>query len=119
MRRKSSKDVFSGYLGHRGTLFDPFSTDILDWDPFARLVLGRRPARTNVEWRETANAHIITADLPGVRRREEGEVEDGSVLRINGEMTEEVEQGDTWHRWSGGGGASAGDFGCRRTPTWR
>ncbi|CAL9121074.1 unnamed protein product, partial [Musa textilis] len=28
-------------------------------------------------------------------------------------------RGDTWHRWSGGGGASAGDSGCRRTPTWR
>ncbi|URE12961.1 hypothetical protein MUK42_22452, partial [Musa troglodytarum] len=54
--------------------------------------IGTALARTNVDWQGTANAHIITANLPRVKREQvkvDVEVEDGSVLRINGEMTEE------------------------------
>ncbi|URE37848.1 hypothetical protein MUK42_03403 [Musa troglodytarum] len=57
-------------------------------------------ARTNVDWRETENSHIFTAEIPGVRKEEvKVEVEEGNVLRISGERTKaEEDVGDTWHR---------------------
>ncbi|KAJ3695605.1 hypothetical protein LUZ60_000982 [Juncus effusus] len=93
-------------------IFDP--TDM--WDPFGGASsgwlweTGRRGgkgedettaiARANVDWCETDKAHIITADIPGVRKEElKVEVEDNNVLRISGERVKEEEQkDDTWHR---------------------
>ncbi|XP_073009251.1 17.6 kDa class I heat shock protein-like [Typha latifolia] len=97
------------WIGGRG-VFDPFTADL--WDPFSGTSgvwnTGRSTgsddttaiARTNVDWCETEKAHIITADLPGLKKEEvKVEVEDGNVLRISGERTkEEEEKGDTWHR---------------------
>ncbi|WOK91604.1 16.9 kDa class I heat shock protein 1 [Canna indica] len=97
--------------GGRG-VFDPFSQDV--WDPLAGFGslsawdVGRRDggdgtttlARTNVDWRETDNAHIFAAEIPGVRKEEvKVEVEEGNILRISGERSKEQEdKGDTWHR---------------------
>ncbi|RRT35110.1 hypothetical protein B296_00043562 [Ensete ventricosum] len=106
--------------GGRGA-YDPFALEA--WDPFAGFGnwmwdTGRRGvgddttalARTNVDWRETENSHIFTAEIPGVAystwmtgvRKEEVkvEVEEGNILRISGERTkaEEEDVGDTWHR---------------------
>ncbi|KAJ4761515.1 hypothetical protein LUZ62_026560 [Rhynchospora pubera] len=90
-------------------IFDPFSADL--WDPFSQGSSsgGRRGrseddatalARANVDWRETDKAHIITAEIPGVKKEEvKVEVEDNNVLRISGQRDkEEEEKGDTWHR---------------------
>ncbi|XP_010937051.1 17.6 kDa class I heat shock protein [Elaeis guineensis] len=99
------------WVGGRG-VFDPFSVDLWDpwstgnwlWDTSGRRTAGSDEtsalARTNVDWRETATAHIFTADLPGVRKEEvKVEVEDGNVLRISGEkVKEEEDKTDTWHR---------------------
>lgn len=57
-------------------------------------------AGARMDWRETADAHVFKADLPGVRKDEvKVEVEDGRVLQISGERRREAEERtDTWHR---------------------
>ncbi|KAL6316851.1 hypothetical protein AAG906_022569 [Vitis piasezkii] len=47
-------------------------------------------AHAHVDWRETDNAHVFRADLPGVRREElKVQVEDNNILKISGEKTKE------------------------------
>ncbi|XP_050209071.1 18.1 kDa class I heat shock protein-like [Mercurialis annua] len=96
--------------GRRSNIFDPFSLDI--WDPFEGFPLftGANPpqpqretaaiAATRVDWKETPEAHIFTADLPGLKKEEvKVEVEDDRVLQISGERTkEQEEENDKWHR---------------------
>ncbi|KAL5980975.1 hypothetical protein ACLOJK_028895 [Asimina triloba] len=55
---------------------------------------------TAVDWRETEAAHIITLELPGVRKEElKVQVEDDRFLEISGERGKEEEEktGETWH----------------------
>ena len=103
-------------FGQRSNVFDPFSLDV--WDPFQgwpfeRSVTGgtSRPgggalsetaafADTRIDWRETPEAHVFKADLPGLKKEEvKVEVEEGRVLQISGERSKEVEEkNDKWHR---------------------
>ncbi|RRT46814.1 hypothetical protein B296_00028726 [Ensete ventricosum] len=98
----------------RSNIFDPFSLDV--WDPFRgfpfdafRSLSETRPgfvsetsafANTRIDWKETPEAHVFKADLPGVKREEvKVEVEEGGVLQISGERSkEEEEKSDKWHR---------------------
>ncbi|XP_021769094.1 18.3 kDa class I heat shock protein-like [Chenopodium quinoa] len=95
----------------RSNIFDPFSLDV--WDPFFDLPssLTTVPrsgtasetaafANARIDWRETQEAHVFKADLPGVKKEEvKVEVEDGNVLRISGQRAREKEEkNDTWHR---------------------
>ncbi|KAM1126169.1 hypothetical protein ACFX2B_040880 [Malus domestica] len=94
--------------GRRSSDFDPFSLDI--WDPFEGLgTLANFPssarettaiANTRIDWKETPEAHIFKADLPGIKKEEvKVEVEDGRVLQISGERSREQEdKNDKWHR---------------------
>ncbi|KAE7998686.1 hypothetical protein FH972_003205 [Carpinus fangiana] len=57
-------------------------------------------ANTRVDWKETPEAHIFKADLPGLKK--EGvkvQVEDGRVLQISGERSrDQEEKNDKWHQ---------------------
>ncbi|XP_012858607.1 PREDICTED: 17.6 kDa class I heat shock protein-like [Erythranthe guttata] len=101
----------SFFTGRRSNVFDPFSLDL--WDPFegspfSGTVAGQSAsaretsavANTRIDWRETPEAHVFKADLPGLKKEEvKVEVEDGRVLQISGERSRENEEKtDTWHR---------------------
>nr|ABW81200.1 putative heat-schock protein 1 [Arabidopsis cebennensis] len=85
-------------------IFDPFSLDV--WDPFKELTsssLSRENSaivNARVDWRETPEAHVFKADLPGLKKEEvKVEIEEDSVLKISGERhVEKEDKNDTWHR---------------------
>ncbi|WOH12197.1 hypothetical protein DCAR_0831697 [Daucus carota subsp. sativus] len=96
----------SFFGGRRSNVFDPFSLDI--WDPFQGLPLinseyGKETAafaNTRIDWKETPEAHVFIADLPGLRKEEvKVEVEEGKVLQISGERKRDKEEkNEKWHR---------------------
>ena len=104
--------VPSLFGGRRSNGFDPFSLDA--WDPFegfftpsalanasgstARDIAAFTNAR--VDWKETPEAHVFKADLPGLKKEEvKVEVEDKNILQISGERSKENEEkNDKWHR---------------------
>ncbi|KAK1649632.1 hypothetical protein QYE76_067437 [Lolium multiflorum] len=101
-------------LIQRGTGFDPFSLGF--WDPFDGFPFGTGAAggglvpRTSsetaafagarIDWKETPEAHVFKADVPGLKKEEvKVEVQDGNVLQISGERSKDQEEKtDTWHR---------------------
>ena len=97
-------------LVRRSSVFDPFSLDL--WDPFDSMFRSVVPsasasdsetaafANARIDWKETPEAHVFKADLPGVKKEEvKVEVEDGNVLVISGERSKEKEdKNDKWHR---------------------
>ncbi|KAF3332460.1 class I heat shock protein-like protein [Carex littledalei] len=94
----------------RSNIFDPFSLDV--WDPFQGFPFNNNRslstfdnetstfANARIDWKETPEAHIIKADIPGVKKEEvKVEVEEGNVLKISGERNKEQEEkNDKWHR---------------------
>ncbi|KAI3989703.1 hypothetical protein MKX01_009195 [Papaver californicum] len=103
----------SFFSNQRSNVFDPFSLDI--WDPFQGFpfstgaLTGQQGggsdetsqlANTRIDWKETPDAHVFRADLPGVKKEEvKVEVEEGRVLQISGERSRESEEkNDKWHR---------------------
>ncbi|XP_062172323.1 17.3 kDa class I heat shock protein-like [Alnus glutinosa] len=106
--------LIPSFFGDRGrsNVFDPFSLDL--WDPFRdspfRSALSTyfpdssletsAFVSTRIDWKETPEAHVLKADLPGLRKEEvKVEVEDDRVLQISGERNVEKEdKNDTWHR---------------------
>ncbi|KAL8260392.1 hypothetical protein R6Q59_028345 [Mikania micrantha] len=93
--------------GRRSRIFNPFSLDI--WDPFREFPIPSSSdlseeasalVNARVDWKETPEAHIFKADLPGIKKEEvKVEVEDGNVLQICGERNVEKEdKNDKWHR---------------------
>ena len=99
--------VPSFFGGRRSSIFDPFAMDI--WDPFKDLPFPTSSdasretsalVNTRVDWKETPEAHVFRADLPGIKKEEvKVEVEDDRVLQISGERNVEKEdKNDTWHR---------------------
>ncbi|KAG2561068.1 21.9 kDa heat shock protein-like [Panicum virgatum] len=90
-------------------LDDPFR--VLEQSPFSavsaapsRVAGGAEAAGVALarcDWKETPDAHVISVDVPGVRREDvRVEVEEGSrVLRVSGERrAEEEKEGERWHR---------------------
>ncbi|CAA6672351.1 unnamed protein product [Spirodela intermedia] len=108
--------LIPAFFGRRSTnVCDPFSLDV--WDPFQGFPFGNNHnshslsrrgwdsetsafAGTRVDWKETPEAHVFTADLPGVKKEEvKVEVEEGRILQISGQRNKEKEEKrDRWHR---------------------
>lgn len=105
--------IIPSFFGRRTNIFDPFSLDI--WDPFEGITFNfdaltpslptfsretTAIANTKIDWKETPEAHIFKADLPGIKKDEvKVEVEEERVLQISGERSkEEEEKTDKWHR---------------------
>ncbi|KAL1809013.1 hypothetical protein ACET3Z_026003 [Daucus carota] len=96
--------------GRRSNVFDPFSLDI--FDPFHDFpnVLSTAAgggqneataiANMRIDWKETPEAHVFKADMPGLKKEEvKVEVEEGRVLQISGERSrEQEEKNDKYHR---------------------
>ncbi|KAK9061104.1 hypothetical protein SSX86_018284 [Deinandra increscens subsp. villosa] len=103
--------IVPNFFGRRrSNVFDPFSLDV--WDPFEGFPFNNslsdqvRSSETasfvnaNIDWKETDDAHVFKADVPGLKKEEvKVEVEDDRVLQISGERNKESEEkNDTWHR---------------------
>ncbi|KAK9158930.1 hypothetical protein Scep_005504 [Stephania cephalantha] len=102
----------SVFGGRRSNVFDPISLEV--WDPFQDFpsfaVSAPRSefsndeaaqfANTRIDWKETPEAHVFKADLPGLKKEEvKVEVEEGRVLQISGERRKEKEEkNDKWRR---------------------
>ncbi|XP_027917809.1 17.3 kDa class I heat shock protein-like [Vigna unguiculata] len=96
----------------RSNVFDPFSLDV--WDPFKdfpfpnslssslpdSVTQNSAFVSTRVDWKETPEAHVFKADIPGLKKEEvKVEIQDDNVLQISGERNVENEdKNDTWHR---------------------
>uniref|UniRef100_A0A0D9VSB0 SHSP domain-containing protein n=1 Tax=Leersia perrieri TaxID=77586 RepID=A0A0D9VSB0_9ORYZ len=103
-------------LIRRSNVFDPFSLDL--WDPFDGFPFGSSGsssgslfprgassetaafAGARIDWKETPEAHVFKADVPGLKKEEvKVEVEDSNILQISGERNKEQEEKtDQWHR---------------------
>ncbi|KVI11963.1 17.8 kDa class I heat shock protein-like [Cynara cardunculus var. scolymus] len=91
--------------GRRTNVFDPFAFDI--WDPFDHILnipSGSRETsafvNAQIDWKETPEAHVFKADLPGVKKEEvKVELQEGRILEISGERSREKEEKNgKWHR---------------------
>ncbi|KAL3521161.1 hypothetical protein ACH5RR_019310 [Cinchona calisaya] len=97
--------------GRRSNVVDPFSLDL--WDPFQGFPFSNTTianvsnaaretsafANARIDWKETPEAHVFKADLPGLKKEEvKVEVEEGQVLQISGERSrKQEEKNDKWH----------------------
>ncbi|KAE8664595.1 17.5 kDa class I heat shock protein [Hibiscus syriacus] len=102
-----SQPILSLFGGRRTNVLDPFSLDI--WDPLDGFLLNSALANNvassglvnaRVDWKETPQAHVFKADLPGLKKEEvKVEVEEGRILQKSGERSrEQEEKNEKWHR---------------------
>ncbi|XP_031278997.1 class I heat shock protein-like [Pistacia vera] len=90
-------------FGNR-SVFDPFSAG--NWAPLSSNNELSQFTNAQVDWKETPEAHVFKADLPGLKKEEvKVEVEEGKVLQISGERSVEKEdKNEKWHRVERGRG---------------
>ncbi|KAL6200334.1 hypothetical protein ACLB2K_030116 [Fragaria x ananassa] len=103
--------IIPSFRRNSNSILDPFSgfTDL--WDPFKDFPfpsssLSTFPrensafVNTRIDWKETPEAHVFKADIPGLKKEEvKVEIEDDRVLQISGERKiEKEDKNDTWHR---------------------
>ncbi|KAJ9185290.1 hypothetical protein P3X46_004943 [Hevea brasiliensis] len=88
----------------RSLFGNPLSTDV--WAPSGSSNEISTFANAQVDWKETPEAHVFKADLPGLKKEEvKVEIEEGRVLQISGERSlEKEEKNDKWHRVERGRG---------------
>ncbi|KAM3743122.1 hypothetical protein ACB098_07G120500 [Castanea mollissima] len=107
--------ISSFFGGQRSNTFDPFSLNV--WDPFKdfRTQFSKENfafVNTRIDWKETPEAHMLKADLPGLKKEEvKVEVKDDRVVRISGERKiEKEDKNDMWHRVERSGGKFVRSF---------
>lgn len=116
--KKTKMSLIPSFFGNdRSSVFDPFSMDV--WDPFEGFPFNRSVANVggrgqdisgfvnaSIDWKETPDAHVFKADVPGLKKEEvKVEVEEGRVLQISGERSSDKEEkNDKWHRVERSGG---------------
>ncbi|KAK7362807.1 hypothetical protein VNO77_04930 [Canavalia gladiata] len=102
----------SFFSGPRSNVFYPYSLDV--WNPFEGFSFPNSLSSsfpefsrensafvsTRVDWKETSEAHVFKADIPGLKKEEvKVQIEDDKVLQISGERKVQKENNnDTWHR---------------------
>lgn len=69
-------------------------------DPFLSMANRCPVLSTPTDWKETKDAHVFIADLPGLKKKQvKVEVEEGRVLQISGERNvDEDDDKNKWHR---------------------
>lgn len=105
--------IFVGVMVLQTAALLPFTRStfsLWDWDtrdPFR--ILEHTPvtlpkeletlALVSTDWKETPSAHVVSLDIPGIKRDDlKIEIQD-RVLRVSGERKAEEEvEGDKWHR---------------------
>ncbi|XVF46617.1 hypothetical protein PTKIN_Ptkin03bG0042200 [Pterospermum kingtungense] len=113
----------SFFGNRRSSIFDPFSFDV--WDPFKEFTFPSSSSllatqtsetsafvNTRIDWKETPEAHVFKADLPGLKKEEvKVEIADDRVLQISGERNVEKEdRNETCHRVERSSGKSMRRF---------
>ncbi|KAF7049580.1 hypothetical protein CFC21_058095 [Triticum aestivum] len=118
-------------LIRRTNVLDPFSLDL--WDPFDGFPFGSGGsgslvprtssdtaafASARIDWKETPEAHVFKADVPGLKKEEvKVEVEDGNILQIAASGTRSRRRRRTpGTAWSAAAASSCAGSGSRRTP---
>ena len=96
-------------------LFDPFEVmrDMMRWDPFAELApIGTAMAfAPSFDVKETGEAYVFTADLPGVKESDLELSLTGNRLTINGKREEEKkEEGERFYTYERSYGAFSRSF---------
>ncbi|KAH9661688.1 17.6 kDa class I heat shock protein 2 [Citrus sinensis] len=87
----------------RSSVFDPFSLDVWDFSSSSQFPQETSAfVNTRVDWKETPEAHVFKADLPGVKKEE---------VKISGQRKiEKEDRNDTWHRVERSSGAFSRRF---------
>ncbi len=88
--------------------WDPFASmrDLMNWDPLRTLApriirtMGELPGAfiPGIDVRETKDAYVVTADLPGFKEQDVTVQVSGNRVTLSGERKmEKVEDTDTWY----------------------
>lgn len=107
MANLSIRNDPSSIIPDLGYGFDPFQAmrEMMRWDPFTDLYRGMQPERGGISFnpmfdvRETNDAFILQADVPGVMDKDLDISLSNNRLIINGKRESEAEvKGETYHR---------------------